>query len=119
MLHLESEVQWFNTRVTEIFCFHKIKSLMPILALLPFLCISKKTLLFVQIFTVNGRTVNLQNRVANNGMVHTVTTFITSPSWTSCGRYIELSLILEVLEDLLIGVDRLDVLKSNLILFED
>ena len=49
-------------------------------------------------------------------MVHTVTTFITSPSWTSCGRYIELSLILEVLEDLLISVDRLDVLKGNLIL---
>ena len=42
MLDLESEVQWFNTRVTEIFCFHEIKSLIPILALLPFLCISKK-----------------------------------------------------------------------------
>ena len=49
-------------------------------------------------------------------MVHTVSTFITSPSWTSCGRYIEISLILEVLEDLLISIDRLDVLKGNLIL---
>ena len=36
--------------------------------------------------------------------------------WTSCGRYIEISLILEVLEDLLISIDRLDVLKGNLIL---
>ena len=49
-------------------------------------------------------------------MVHTVTTFITSPSWTSCGRYIEISLTLTVLEDLLNSVDRMDVLKGNLIL---
>ena len=47
-------------------------------------------------------------------MVHTVTTFITSPSWTSCGRYIEISLTLTVLEDLLNTVDRMDVLKGNL-----
>ena len=42
MLDLESEVQWFNTHITEFFSFHEIKPLMPILALLPFLCISKK-----------------------------------------------------------------------------
>ena len=47
-------------------------------------------------------------------VVHTVTTFITSPSWTSCGRYIEISLTLTVLEDLLNSVDRMDVLKGNL-----
>ena len=39
MLDLESEIQWFNTQwgnilLVDIFCFHKVKSLMPILALL-------------------------------------------------------------------------------------
>ena len=52
-------------------------------------------------------------------MVHTVTTFITSPSWTSCGRYIEISLTLTVLEAHLNSVDRMDLLKGNLILLED
>ena len=41
MLDLESEVQWFNTHwgnimFLEIFCFHIVTPLMPILALLPF-----------------------------------------------------------------------------------
>ena len=35
MLDLGSEVQWFNTFVYGIFCFHLVKPLMPILALLP------------------------------------------------------------------------------------
>ena len=39
MLDLESEIQWFNTQwgnilLVDIFCFHIVKPLMPILALL-------------------------------------------------------------------------------------
>ena len=40
--------------VTGIFCFHKIKPLMPRLALLPFLCISKKTLLTDAFWTITA-----------------------------------------------------------------
>ena len=62
-------------------------------------------------FTVNGRTINLQNKAADNGMVHTVTTFLTSESWASCGRYIELASTLSQLEALLISVNRLEFLE--------
>ena len=72
-------------------------------------CVKKNSF---QIHTVNGRTIKMQNFPATNGLVHTIDTFITSDSWTSCGDYIELASSLSTLETNMISVDLLDPLKG-------
>ena len=54
MLDLESEVQWFNTYwgnilLLEFFCFHIVKPLMPILALLPISFNYEKPRMFISL----------------------------------------------------------------------
>ena len=66
-----------------------------------------------QIFTVNGRSLTRSNRVASNGVVHTVDSFVYSASWSSCGRYIEGSPQLSELEEALGRVGLLDPLFGS------
>ena len=66
-----------------------------------------------QIFTVNGRPLTRSNRVASNGVVHTVDRFVYSASWSSCGRYIEGSPELSELEEALNRVGLLDPLFGS------